>query len=144
MSLDLLNELEKRVQSAVDTIDTLKDEVEQLKLENAQLQEEKSAWEARLSGLLGKFSLLDSASSEAVEADEVESLEADAPQVEDELEADDALAAEDDDAPMLADESVAEAQLVEEDLTDLDELMDLDELEAATAPTSPGFTAPKF
>lgn len=58
MSLDLLNELEKRVQSAVSTIEGLKQEIEQLKEENAALTSEKDAWEGRLAGLLGKFDLI--------------------------------------------------------------------------------------
>lgn len=64
MSLDLLNELEKRVQSAVSTIEDLKQEIEQLKDENAALTSEKDAWEGRLAELLGKFDLIDSAESE--------------------------------------------------------------------------------
>lgn len=64
MSLDLLNELEKRVQSAVSTIEDLKLEIEQLKEENAELISEKDAWEGRLAELLGKFDLIDSADSD--------------------------------------------------------------------------------
>jgi len=67
MSLDLLNELEKRVQSAVDTIETMKLEIEQLKEDNAQLQDEKAAWQSRLGDLLGKFDLLDSSEEEEEE-----------------------------------------------------------------------------
>jgi FtsZ-binding cell division protein ZapB len=70
MSLDLLNELEKRVQSAVDTIETMKLEIEQLKEDNAQLQDEKAAWQSRLGDLLGKFDLLDSSEEETAASDE--------------------------------------------------------------------------
>ncbi len=67
MSLDLLNELEKRVQSAVITIEDLKQEIEQLKEEKAALTSEKDAWEGRLAELLGKFDLIDSADSDVAE-----------------------------------------------------------------------------
>ncbi|MFG1489034.1 cell division protein ZapB [Oceanospirillum sp. HFRX-1_2] len=67
MSLDLLNELEKRVQSAVSTIEDLKQEIEQLKEEKAALTSEKDAWEGRLAELLGKFDLIDSADSDVAE-----------------------------------------------------------------------------
>jgi len=67
MSLDLLNELEKRVQSAVSTIEDLKLEIEQLKEEKAALTSEKDAWEGRLAELLGKFDLIDSADSDVAE-----------------------------------------------------------------------------
>jgi len=67
MSLDLLNELEKRVQSAVSTIEDLKLEIEQLKEENTALVSEKDAWEGRLAELLGKFDLIDSTASDTTE-----------------------------------------------------------------------------
>lgn len=75
MSLDLLNELEKRVQSAVSTIEDLKLEIEQLKEENAALTSEKDAWEGRLAELLGKFDLIDSADSDVAEVVSEESEE---------------------------------------------------------------------
>ncbi|WP_417595671.1 cell division protein ZapB [Oceanospirillum sp.] len=67
MSLDLLNELEKRVQSAVSTIEDLKLEIEQLKEENTALVSEKDAWEGRLAELLGKFDLIDSTAPDTAE-----------------------------------------------------------------------------
>ena len=70
MSLDLLNELEKRVQSAVGTIEDLKAEIELLKEENAALVAEKGAWEGRLAELLGKFDLMDNAAESAVQAED--------------------------------------------------------------------------
>lgn len=130
MSLDLLNELEKRVQSAVDTIETLKLEIEELKEDNAQLQddnaqlqEEKTAWESRLGDLLGKFDLL-------------EDEEASAESVEDEVAAPVASEGE------LMDQSSAEEALIEQDsaLDDLDDLTEEEEaeLEAQTAPSQFG------
>jgi len=93
MSLDLLNELEKRVQSAVGTIENLKTEVEQLKEENAALSAEKGAWEGRLAELLGKFDLIDSADNLDIESLEEE---ADLNEAEDDLDAENNLEAEDD------------------------------------------------
>jgi len=93
MSLDLLNELEKRVQSAVGTIESLKAEIEQLKEENAELSAEKDAWGGRLSELLGKFDLIGSA-DDAVSDAGTESFNSDADsELDDEagLEIDDSL-----------------------------------------------------
>lgn len=134
MSLDLLNELEKRVQSAVDTIETLKLEIEELKEDNAQLQddnaqlqEEKTAWESRLGDLLGKFDLLEDEEASAEAVEEV---------IEDEVAAPVASEGE------LMDQSSAEEALIEQDSA-LDELDDLTEeeeaeLEAQTAPSQFG------
>lgn len=99
MSLDLLNELEKRVQSAVGTIEDLKQEIEQLKEENAALASEKSAWEGRLAELLGKFDLIDSGDhSESADAGEA--------------------ATEADDTAFSSDEASLTEQAFAQDLTD--------------------------
>lgn len=147
MSLDLLNELEKRVQSAVDTIETLKLEIEELKEDNAQLQddnaqlqEEKTAWESRLGDLLGKFDLLEGEdTSEGSAVDDV----AEDSIVEDDA-AEESIASTASSEGELMDQSRAEEALIEQDSA-LDELDDLDdltaeeeaELEAQTAPSSP-------
>lgn len=91
MSLDLLNELEKRVQSAVSTIEDLKQEIEQLKDENAALTSEKDAWEGRLAELLGKFDLIDSAESETSDGAADFSAEAISAEESSDLSEDDAL-----------------------------------------------------
>ena len=88
MSLDLLNELEKRVQSAVSTIEVLKAEIEQLKEENAELSAEKDVWGDRLSELLGKFDLIGSVD------DAVDFSEEAAPEFSNESEDDSELSAE--------------------------------------------------
>jgi len=62
MNFDVLDKLENKVQTAVDTISLLQMELEELKEENAQLQSsntelksEQEAWQERLRSLLGKM-----------------------------------------------------------------------------------------
>lgn len=55
MSLELFNQLEQKVQNAVETIEMLKMEAEELREENTHLKQERDEWERRLNGLLGKF-----------------------------------------------------------------------------------------
>ncbi|GAB3351984.1 cell division protein ZapB [Chromohalobacter beijerinckii] len=55
MSLELFNQLEQKVQNAVETIEMLKMEAEELREENTRLKQERDEWERRLNGLLGKF-----------------------------------------------------------------------------------------
>ncbi|MFK7160169.1 cell division protein ZapB [Marinospirillum sp. MEB164] len=65
MSLDLLSQLEAKVQTTLDNLDMLRLEMDELKEENAQLKAEKQAWEEKLGLLLGKFSELESTMDEA-------------------------------------------------------------------------------
>ncbi len=62
MSLEVLEQLEAKVQTAVDNIALLKMEMEELKTqnlrlkdENQQLRNDHQAWQDRLRGLLGKM-----------------------------------------------------------------------------------------
>ena len=55
MSSELLNRLEQKVASAVEALELLKMEAEELREENGQLKQEREEWERRLSALLGKF-----------------------------------------------------------------------------------------
>ncbi|GAB6874904.1 cell division protein ZapB [Halomonas shantousis] len=55
MSIELFNQLEQKVQNAVDTIEMLKMEAEELREENGRLKQERDDWERRLGDLLGKF-----------------------------------------------------------------------------------------
>jgi|GEM_PF-1547353 cell division protein ZapB len=64
MSLDLLNQLEAKVQTTVDALNQLRQEVDQLKEENTSLKEEKQAWENKLGDLLNKFSSLEATAQE--------------------------------------------------------------------------------
>lgn len=55
MSSELLNQLEQKVTSAVEALELLKMEAEELREENGRLKQEREEWERRLSALLGKF-----------------------------------------------------------------------------------------
>lgn len=66
MSFEVLEQLEAKVQSAVDSITLLKMEMDELKAQNAQLREENQqlrndhlAWQDRLRALLGKMDQMD-------------------------------------------------------------------------------------
>lgn len=68
MSLEVLEQLESKVQSAVDNISLLKMELDDLKQQNNQLQDENHqlrnehvAWQERLRALLGKIDQMDEA-----------------------------------------------------------------------------------
>ncbi|GEK73548.1 MULTISPECIES: cell division protein ZapB [Halomonas] len=55
MSIELFNQLEQKVSSAVEALELMKLEAEELREENARLKQEREEWERRLSALLGKF-----------------------------------------------------------------------------------------
>lgn len=55
MSIELFNQLEHKVTNAVESLEMLKMEAEELREENARLKQEHQEWERRLSGLLDKF-----------------------------------------------------------------------------------------
>ncbi|WP_444678556.1 cell division protein ZapB [Halomonas sp. E19] len=55
MSTELFNRLEQKVASAVEALELLKMEAEELREENARLKQEREEWERRLSALLDKF-----------------------------------------------------------------------------------------
>lgn len=59
MNGEIFAQLERRIQSAVDSIEMLKMENEELKAENARFQQERDEWERRLGGLLDKLQSLD-------------------------------------------------------------------------------------
>ncbi|PMR76226.1 cell division protein ZapB [Billgrantia endophytica] len=59
MSTELFNRLEQKVTSAVEALELLKMEAEELREENARLKKEREEWEERLTALLGKFDDLD-------------------------------------------------------------------------------------
>ncbi len=67
MSFEVLEQLEAKVQSAVDGISLLKMELDELRAQNQQLTEENQqlrndhiAWQERLRALLGKMDQVDS------------------------------------------------------------------------------------
>ena len=55
MSTELFNRLEQKVTSAVEALELLKMEAEELREENSRLKQEREEWERRLTALLGKF-----------------------------------------------------------------------------------------
>jgi cell division protein ZapB len=59
MSEDLLQTLENKVQNAVELVELLKAEIEELTEENATLREVRSQWEEKLINLIGKFEQLE-------------------------------------------------------------------------------------
>ncbi|MAM58168.1 MAG: cell division protein ZapB [Salinicola sp.] len=63
MNGEIFAKLEQKIQDAVDSIEMLKMENEELKAENARFQQEREEWEQRLGGLLDKLQSLDSAST---------------------------------------------------------------------------------
>ena len=77
MSIELLTELEQRIQNAVETIELLKMEIDDLRQENADLRQDRQAWEEQLTRLLGKFSALDDAVNPETETPEEAPLELD-------------------------------------------------------------------
>jgi cell division protein ZapB len=59
MSSELFNRLEQKVTSAVEALELLKMEAEELREENTRLRQEREEWERRLSALLAKFEEFD-------------------------------------------------------------------------------------
>lgn len=55
MSIELFNQLEQKVTNAVESLEILKMEADELREENTRLKQEHQEWERRLSGLLDKF-----------------------------------------------------------------------------------------
>ncbi|MDR5867153.1 cell division protein ZapB [Halomonas koreensis] len=65
MSIELFNQLEQKVTSAVEALELMKMEAEELREENARLKQEREDWERRLSGLLSKFDEVETGAGEA-------------------------------------------------------------------------------
>ncbi|TDO06157.1 MULTISPECIES: cell division protein ZapB [Halomonas] len=63
MSNELFNQLEQKVTSAVEALELMKMETEELREENARLKQERAEWERRLSALLGKFDEVETTTS---------------------------------------------------------------------------------
>lgn len=59
MSSELFNRLEQKVTSAVEALELLKLEAEELREENTRLKQERQDWEERLSALLSKLDDVD-------------------------------------------------------------------------------------
>ena len=71
---ELLNQLEKRIQEAVETIEMYRLEIAELKEKNSELENQHQVWEDKLSSLIQKFETLNqSEDSESVESESLES-----------------------------------------------------------------------
>ena len=55
MSTELFNQLEKKVTSALEALELLKLEAEELREENARLKQDREEWERRLTAILGQL-----------------------------------------------------------------------------------------
>ena len=55
---ELLNQLEKRIQEAVETIEMYRLEIAELKEKNSELENQHEVWEDKLSSLIQKFETL--------------------------------------------------------------------------------------
>ena len=65
---ELLNQLEKRIQEAVETIEMYRLEIAELKEKNSELENQHEVWEDKLSSLIQKFETL----NQTDETDKVE------------------------------------------------------------------------
>ncbi|MDR5897783.1 cell division protein ZapB [Halomonas vilamensis] len=63
MSQELFNQLEQKITAAVDALEMMKLENEELREENSRLKEDRDEWERRLNGLLSKFDEVDTSSA---------------------------------------------------------------------------------
>lgn len=68
MSNELFEQLEQRVNTAVDTIEMQRMELDELRQENERLKNERQQWESRLGSLLERFRELDASTAPAQEA----------------------------------------------------------------------------
>ena len=65
MSNDLLQTIEKKVQNAVETIELLRMEVNELKTANNTMKAEKTRWEEKLTELISKFESMENSEDSA-------------------------------------------------------------------------------
>ena len=71
---ELLNQLEKRIQETVETIEMYRLEIAELKEKNSELENQHEVWEDKLSSLIQKFETLNqSEDSESVESEDTSS-----------------------------------------------------------------------
>ncbi|WP_027965988.1 cell division protein ZapB [Halomonas halocynthiae] len=63
MSIEIFNQLEQKVTSAVEALELMKMEVEELREENTRLKQAQEDWNQRLTSLLGKLNEVDLGSS---------------------------------------------------------------------------------
>ncbi|WP_075880861.1 cell division protein ZapB [Vreelandella massiliensis] len=63
MSQEVFDQLEQKITAAVEALEMMKLENEELREENSRLQRERNEWEQRLNGLLSKFDDVDTSSA---------------------------------------------------------------------------------
>ncbi|MYL22238.1 cell division protein ZapB [Halomonas alkaliantarctica] len=63
MSQEVFEQLEQKITAAVEALEMMKLENEELREENSRLQRERNEWEQRLNGLLSKFDDVDTSSA---------------------------------------------------------------------------------
>lgn len=68
MSSELFDQLEKKVSQAVDTIEMLQLEVEELRQDNQRLKDERQQWEGRLNRIIEQLGSLEDTTSAAQQA----------------------------------------------------------------------------
>lgn len=68
MSSELFDQLEKKVSQAIDTIEMLQLEVEELRQDNQRLKDERQQWEGRLNRLIGQLGSLEDMASTTQQA----------------------------------------------------------------------------
>lgn len=55
MSIEILSQLEEKIQQTIDTIGLLQMEIDELKEENQRLKQEQTTWHGRLQNLLSQI-----------------------------------------------------------------------------------------
>ncbi|WP_442488767.1 cell division protein ZapB [Halomonas litopenaei] len=68
MSTELFNQLEKKVTSALEALELLKLEAEELREENARLKQDREEWERRLTAILGQLDEVEGETGSAEQA----------------------------------------------------------------------------
>ena len=68
MSSELFDQLEKKVSQAVDTIEMLQLEVEELRQDNQRLKDERQQWEGRLNRIIEQLGSLEDTTSATQQA----------------------------------------------------------------------------
>lgn len=63
MSTELFDQLEQKITQAIETIELLQMEVDELRQDNQRLKSEREQWEGRLGKLVAQFSSLNGAST---------------------------------------------------------------------------------
>ena len=85
MIRDLLFQFEQKVESAVDLIELLRMQIEELEEENNQLRSEQEKWREDLTGLLKRFDQIDTSTPTATSESHSEETASESIQLDDEI-----------------------------------------------------------